>query len=345
MSIRFRVIILALIGLVAVSVTAYWFHVAGQMRKGIESFAAQRRAEGWTVQMDEPVLGGFPRAVTARLDSLSLRSPAGLSWKADGVTITLPLADPLHVTVEAPGFHRLSGFDWSGIISAQTATARLRLTTEGKLSAVTVDAATLVLEQPGVDPLSAASLALTAERLTPPESGHDKPSLAATLSLRGLDLPELTNLPLARRLETVQVEARLLGAPPDAAPLAALAAWSADGGTVELDRITVEWAPLTLEANGTLALDSALQPLIATTARIRGWGELVTRLVQVRLIDPGMAEAAKIMMAILARPDSQGRPTLTVPLTLQDGVLTAGQVRIAQVPPLPVPAPTPGAPP
>jgi hypothetical protein len=342
MSVRFRVIVLALIGLSAAAFAAYWFHVAGQLRKGIESFAAQRRAEGWVVEMAPVETGGFPKAATARLNALVFRSPTGLSWRADSVAITVPLLDPLNIVVETPGFHRLVLPGWSGIVSAASARTRIRLTTGGEVAGLAFDAATLALEQPEIDPLTATGVAFTLERLNPPSPRHDLPSLAGTLALRGLDLPDISGLPLTRRIEDFQVEARVMGTLPDAPPLAALAAWSAEGGVVELDRIALTWSPLTLEGDGTLAFDSVLQPLLATTVRVRGWSEFVVRLVQAGLVEPGMAEAAKIMLAIMSRPDAQGRPTLTIPLTVQDGILTVGQVRVMRVPPLPIPPPYSG---
>lgn len=342
MSVRLRVIAVLLVGLIAAGITAYWFHVAGELRKGIEAFAARHRAEGWTVEMGDIAMGGFPRAVTARLDRVGLWTPAGLSWHGEGVAITIPLADPLGATVDMPGLHTLAAPGWSGILSAGTARVQLRLRGDGGLSGLAFTAAALALEQPAIDPLTLDGATITYERLNPPNPGHEHPSAGLTLALRGLGLPDISGLPLARGIDSFQVEARVMGTVEDGPPLAALAAWSNDGGTVELDRIALDWRPLALEADGTLALDPHLQPLLATHAHIRGWSEFMVRLVQAGLVEPGMASAAQVMLAILARPDSQGRPTLSIPLTVQDGILSAGQVRVMRVPSLPIPSPPPG---
>ncbi|MDO8605999.1 MAG: DUF2125 domain-containing protein [Phaeospirillum sp.] len=342
MSVRLRVIAFVLLGLIAAGFTAYWFHVAGELRKGIEAFAAQRRAEGWTVEMGAIDTGGFPRAVIARLGRVGLRSPAGLSWHGEGLVITIPLLDPLNIAIDLPGLHDLGGLGWSGIVSAGAAQVRLRLRTDGEMAGLAFTATALALEQPGIDPLTLDGAAITFERLNPPDPGHEHPSAGLTLALRGLGLPDISGLPLARRIERFQVEARVMGEIAGSPPLAALAAWSADGGIVELDRIALDWPPLALEADGTLALDPKFQPLLATHAHVRGWGEFVVRLVQAGLVEQGMASAAQVMLAILARPDSQGRPTLSLPLTVQDGILSAGQVRVMQVPRLPISPLQPG---
>ncbi len=339
MSPRFRFLALTVAGLAAAAIAAYaayWFHVAGQLRKGIDGFAADRRAEGWAVEMAAVGSTGFPGAVTARIGGLTLRSPAGLFWHAETLSITVPPLRPLAPVIDFAGTHDLTLPGWSGIISAAGARASLRVAVDGGLSGLAFDSSGVVVEQAGLEAISVAGASVSFDRLGDDDGGHEKPTAQATIAVRGIDLPTLAGLPLGRRIDTVQLEARIMGSISGGPPLAALAAWSTDGGTVELDRVVLEWAPLAIEADGTMALDPALQPLIATNARIRGLGEFVVRLVQAGLIEPRMASAAEIMLAIMARPDTKGRPTLSLPLTLQDGILSAGQIRLTRVPPLPI---------
>lgn len=349
MSIRPRNVLIALAGLALIlagGYTLYWFHVAGELRKGVESFAAARRAEGWRVDFARGRGFGFPARIGLDLGETRLLSPAGLSWHSDGLRIAVPGLDPLHPVLELGSRHELAlGEAWRGIVTAASATLRLQVDGDGDLHAFAFDAAAPVLEQPGRDPVLAASLAVTYDWLNPPDPGHETPSARFTLGLRGLDVAALAELPLGRRFETLQLEGRIMGTIPETAPLSALAAWSRDGGTVELDRFTVDWAPLSLDGDGTLAFDAALQPQIATTAHIRGWKDFMIRLAQARLIEPGVASAADFLLAVLSRPDEQGRPTLTLALTLQDGILYAGQAKLMRVPPLPIAPPSPGGPP
>ena len=48
------------------------------------------------------------------------------------------------------------------------------------------------------------------------------------------------------------------------------ALWRDAGGTVEVDRMTFAYGPLKLEANGTVALDTGLQPQAAFSIRAEG---------------------------------------------------------------------------
>lgn len=349
MSIRLRLAGLAAVALVlagAGAYTAYWFHVAGQLRKGVEDFAAARRADGWRLDFAPPAVFGFPGRVGLDLGSFALATPSGIEWRSDRLRLIVPGLDPLGPSLELGSTHHLAlGDGWRGIVTAATANVRLRVDGDGDLHAFAFEAGRPVLEQPGAGPLAAERLAISYEWLNPPDPGHEKPSARFTLEGRAVDMPLPAELPLHRRLESVQVEGRIMGTIPETAPLPALAAWSNAGGNVELDKVAVEWGALSLEGDGTFAFDPNLQPLIATTARIRGWSEIIKRLAEARLMEPGMASAAEMLLAILARPDPQGRPTLTLALTLQDGVLYAGQVKLLTLPPLPLTPPGSGAPP
>ncbi len=331
--------------------TAYWFHVAGQLRKGVEDFAAQRRADGWRLEFGRAALFGFPRAVGLDLGAVSLATPSGIQWSSEAVRLRVPGLDPLGPSLELGTSHNLAlggdslGGAWRGIVTTSGATVRLRVDGDGDLQAFAFEAGRLALEQPGAGPLLAGHLAISYQWLNPPDPGHEKPSARFTLETRDVEMSLPADLPLNRRLEVVQVEGRVMGTIPEEAPLSALAAWSNAGGNIELDRVAVDWAPLSLEGDGTFAFDPALQPLVATTARIRGWNEIMGRLVQAGLMEPGVASAAEMILAILARPDPQGRPTLTLAVTLQDGYLYAGQARLFKVPPLPITPPGSGAPP
>lgn len=349
MPVRFRLAGLSLAVLVLAgcgAYTAYWFHVAGQLRKGVEDFAALRRAEGWRLDHRDIALFGFPAEIGLDLGALSLATPSGISWASDGVRLRVPGLDPMRPLLELGTSHQLAlGDGWRGIVTSAGTTLRLRVDGDGDLHAFAFEAGRAILEQPGAGPLSAERLVITYEWLNPPDPGHEKPSAHFGLEARGVEMSLPPHLPFSRRLDLVQVDGRIMGTIPDGPPLSALAAWSNAGGNMELDRLVVEWPPLTLEADGTFAFDPALQPLIATTARVRGWKEMLARLVEAKMVEPGMASAAEMLLAILARPDPQGRPTLTLAVTLQDGDLYAGQVKLMKLPPLPITPPGSGAPP
>lgn len=323
--------------------TAYWFHVAGQLRKGIEVFAAQRRAEGWQVDLGDNSLFGFPRQVGLDLGTVRVVSPKGVSWQSDRLRLRVPGFDPLGPELDLGTLHRIEVAGWRAGLRADNAVVRLRVDGDGDLNAFSFSAGSMELEPDTAGPLAADHVAISYDWLNPSSMGADQPSAQFGVTATGVVMSLPAGLPLNPRLESVHLEGRIMGIIPEDAPLSALAAWSNAGGNVELSQFAVTWDPLELEGDGTIAFDPHLQPLIATTAHIRGWKPMIDRLAKARLVEPGAAEAAGFLLAILARPDPQGRSTLTTAVTLQDGVLYAGQLKLLTVPPLPLSPPGSGA--
>ena len=179
--------------------------------------------------------------------------------------------------------------------------------------------------------LAVAGVAVTVEALSAAlVLSASGPSV--TLSALGIVPPAWPAVPLAPRIERLEIAGRVRGGVPGAADSAAISAWSAGGGTIEIDRLALDWAPLGLEGDGTLAFDADLQPLAAFALRLRGAAPLIDRLRASGRVEPGAALAAKTVMALLARPDSQGRSAVPVPLTLQDGWIWLGPARMARMP-------------
>mgnify|MGYP001002793808 CR=1 FL=1 len=340
MSLRRAVLLVAVLAVAAAGAyAAYWFHVAAELRKGIEAWAQDRRELGWRVEWDGLAVGGFPLTVEARLAAPRLASPSGLDWLADAVTASASPSDLTLVTVTAAGPHHLAWRDGpQANITAEMASAVIDLTPSGRLDDASLVAQGVVAAiDGGGEPVRMGSVAASLDPAAAPAAGHEDTAATFSLTVQDVSLPPQTGLLMDRTIALVEAQGRLMGAIPSGPPAEALAAWSADGGTVELDRLAVDWAPLALEAEGTLALDPALQPLAALSARVRGHGELMDRLAAAGVMEPGAANAAKIVLSLLARPDSRGRPAIRVPVTLQDGALYLGPAKVGTVPPLTLP--------
>ena len=110
----------------------------------------------------------------------------------------------------------------------------------------------------------------------------------------------------------------------------ALAAWSQGGGTVEVDSAALDWGPLKLAMNGTLALDRDLQPTAAMTAEVRGAAQTLSALQD--QLKPNELNIARTVVAMLARPDGDGEPVIKAPLTIQHRGLFVGPLKLAPVP-------------
>ncbi|MBC7951555.1 MAG: DUF2125 domain-containing protein [Rhodospirillaceae bacterium] len=312
--------------------TAYWFHVAGLLRKGLESWADQRRSQGWTVSWSEMNTGGYPLHVRLDLDTPHLANPSGLAWTAERLTGN---ADPFNWTqlrLAAPGRHQFDGPGGHMDVTVASARADVNLDRRGIAEDATLLVSGITATGLTPEPLTISGLALAWDPLPVTKPDHSTATVRFSATAHGIMLPELPGLPLDRRVTLAEITGRIMGVLPKGPLTESVPRWSAEGGTVELDHVTLEWEPLALEGDGTIALDPAGQPLVAMSARMRGFGPLMDRLAESGTVEPSAANAAKIVLSLMAKPDAKGRPSVPVPVSLQDGALFLGPAKVAKVP-------------
>lgn len=320
--------------------TLWWFHAADTLRARLAAWEAEERARAGFVEHGPVRVGGFPLRLRAETTDIRLRRADGLTWRGDGLTAAAPPWRPGDVTFVLTGVHHLS-------LPAAAARPPLTLTAQGGSGQVRIDrqgqlqAARLALDTVRLAPADVpAAPAVTAQRLTAsatrppvPPATHAETGLSLSATAQGLTLPEALVTPLGRTLEALALDLRVLGSPPQALTPQALAAWSEAGGTVEVERLDLQWGPLGAAAEGTLALDADLQPLAALTARLTGYEAALDAFARAGMLAPNQANLAKVALNLLARrPQPEAEPVLTAPVTLQDRWLYVGPVRLLPVP-------------
>ncbi|MBY0430081.1 MAG: DUF2125 domain-containing protein, partial [Rhodospirillales bacterium] len=160
-----------------------------------------------------------------------------------------------------------------------------------------------------------------------------KPGMAFSIEAEALDLPPAPGLVLGRKVASVQAKGEVKGQIPKGPLPAALDHWREQGGTVEVERLGVHWEPLHLTAGGSLALDQELQPIAAFSASVQGFFETVDAFQNAGLVRARDASMAKVVLGMMAKtPPGGGAPMLTVPLTVQNGILSAGPAVLGPVP-------------
>ena len=327
---RIAAIFAATLAVAVLAYTAYWFHVAGLLRKGLESWAEERRTHGWQVAWDGLERSGYPWHIRLRLDHPRVADGKGMAWAADGLTGNADPFDWTRLRLEAPGRHHLEAPGLALDMTVASAKAEVNLRRNGAVE----DATLLVSALDAGDTLRMAGLAVAWDPLEVAQPDHQTPTIRFSATGHGITLPPLPGMPLDRDIALAAVTGRVMGALPDGSPLQAIRRWSADGGTVELDHVALDWEPLGLEGDGTLALDPAGQPLAALSARVRGFAPLMDRLAEAGNMEHGAANAAKLVLSLMAKPDPKGRPAVPVPVSLQDGTLYLGPARVAALPPI-----------
>lgn len=335
LAIKWGALVVALLAVACALYVGIWFYTAGQLRDGVVAWAEARRAEGVTVGYTRLDIGGFPFALRMRVEAPSLSSPQG-KWEAAALTARMRPWSPNRVTVRAPGEHRFTWLDGGGsrtfLGQVQTAAARLQLD-GGRVRAADLTIRDFKLSGPGDDANWAVGRATIAATYSPvPGADPDTPTFDLRLRLANLRVPDKIGLPLGPAVEALEINAGLMGSLAGGPIANALTQWRDAGGTIEIRRLNVTHGPLVLNADGTLALDGALQPVGAFTARIEGFFETVDGLKNRGLIRSRDAVTAKMVLGVLARRMKNGRTALTLPISVQDRRLFAGPIPLIDIP-------------
>lgn len=321
--------------------SAYWLIAAGKIEHGLERWAEERRAEGYEVELGHPVITGFPTRFRVDIPHpLIGREASGWIWQAERLRAEAPPWRVGAMEFTLSGRHALRllrGDLWQDIACAiERGRADLRVDSKGRLTDLDIEISDYEIDSPEfAAPATGRALTLSIRRDYPETPDHQSETVSLSLRLDRLTLPPDMYLGLGKEIERVALDAVVKGPLTDAKLSRALADWRDAGGTVEVERLELRWGPVELETNGTLALDPEMRPLGAFAAKITGYGDVVDALVMNKLVPLGDAFLFKIAFHLLAKPtEPGGPPTLDLPLTVQDGNLAVGTVRLMEIPPL-----------
>ena len=308
--------------------------LARQVRGGVADWIAARRDEGWLLAYERIGLSGFPGNVTLTFDRPSLlRSTAAgtVSWHGSTLSLTAPVWNLGRVAFSLPGRQEVEAVELNNANGL-------------RLSAADV-AGTFVTGSDGVTWSSMAE----AKELAVARAADGAPLLyapAARASINGATTPgplrfdgSLHRVDLAQpgpfgpTLEQARL-AFILSIVPPGAELAALEAWRAANGRLEVEQLAFRWGPVGLEARGTLGLDGQLRPAGELRARVSGFEPAIDVLVRQGRIPAENGPALKLLGRLLALGTAGG--PIEIPVRIEGGWVHAGPSKLLPVPPLPV---------
>lgn len=321
--------------------TAYWFWLAQRFENNLALWIDQQRANGYQISYVASQPYGYPLSVKINARDIKIDSPPHQSpwqlttpWKLLSIApwspLSLQIAD--HPDDSAPGLLlNTNGREFY----ASTADLRitLGLSASGNPPSIEIAAQSIGLDENEYRIVGATKPSLRLDLFE--TSSHEERTAEFQFNANSLDFPsQLETGPRTIKTNDWSIAAQVKGPIPLAPLPAALAAWSSNGGIVELRQFAANWNEATeISGNGTLALDGNLQPLFAGTAMVRGYSEAIDALVQAGLMQQNQATGAKIALAAMAKPaDDGGPPTAKLPLTIQDGFLFVGPLKLARMP-------------
>jgi hypothetical protein len=320
---RYLLIIVALVALVA-GWTAFWWQGAGLLRERGEAWFAARRAAGWQAEHDGVAVDGFPFRLILVAREPRLAEPGAWSWSAPRLRVVLQPWNPRHFIAEIDGPQRLTLGSHGAGIDADSVQASIMVGHDDRL-----DTVILVLRQGRAEvdglPLAADWVQL-AVRERPGDDGGRRLDLA--LDAEALLLPPTAEGPLGRQVGRLAIVGRMPARWPGGPLRAAVEAWRADGGAIDLPTIRLNWGPVDAQGDATVTVDRDLRPEGAGSFAVKGLDQLVDALArggQLKAGDVALARgAAMVMTATGAR----------LPLSAQMGRLYLGPLPVATLAPL-----------
>lgn len=324
------------IAIILIAHTWYWHQGITTAQQTVDAWTRTIVDQGGRVELDGLTYGGYPFSFEIGANSVLVETTSpSLTWSWRGAAIhgEARIWSPNAVSARLNASHQWQvrderNSDWSSLTVEQTSTDfTLSDGTLSRFIAVLNDIQMSGSRLSG--PVSTTSIKLSAnlERGT-----QDGPLYRFTGRVRQTDLPIAETFPISSTLDQF---AWALTAPaplPSSIAFEDIARWRDDGGTVEIESLAVRWGVLTIDAQGTLSLDERYRPLAALSATVRGHRALVDSLVQAGALRPSEGAAAKITLSVLSKSADNGG--IIVPLTAQNGWLTAGPLRLLQVQPL-----------
>ncbi len=324
-----------------------WYVSARLLRAEVEHWLAGRRAAGYEIRTAAVSIAGFPSHIAVRLTDVDVTAPKAhgrWTWRTPRVEVTASPFHLGHIVVDLSGTHQLAGA-WFESAPLQVSAGKASLSLD--LADGDLDEAQLTVNDGESTWNGAASrlhvgkagvrVSLHPDAPPAPASGTTDahlPAVSARLAVKVEDVtvPGQLPAPLSNTLHEIAFNAAVVGALSDGALPQLLAAWSDQGGVLDLKDVTLDWPPVTVSGEGSLALDQNLQPMGAFTARIAGFTDGLDIMVREQRMTRDEAAVAKAMLGLMAKPGPGGRAEISVPLTVQDRMLSTGSLKLFELP-------------
>ena len=335
-------LLLGAVVLAAAGYSAYYMIVADGLRDGIAAWTVQRQTEGIEARYVRIETGGFPFRIVAEFDAPQLSAPDWPSqpaWRAETIAAVVQPWNLSHIILDLAGQGSIDFVDRAKTrrlgYRIETGMASYEHAADGAPISVAVDMATVAFvdSTSGLDGTFARAQ-LHGRRSNVADDLADLAFKAENFALNAEKFARAFSLPpgLGPEIALAMFEATVTGRPVPITNLAAtVAAWRDSGGDIEIKRLKLTWGKLDIEADGTLALDSMMRPIGALTARVKGHEHLVDAAVAWGQLREKDGRTAKAVLGLLA---SAGGGTLSVPVTLQDGLVLLGPIAVARLSPL-----------
>lgn len=304
---------------------ALWRAGAAEMRRAIDDWAEEQRAQGLSVTFDRVSVTGFPFILRGDIRDAAIAVPEGLSWRAERLMIDASLISPRALIFRAPQTQSLD-LGRAGAWRMTTPTGRTRIASASNGSwSLEVQSGASRLER--TDKAQAISTQKTRLIVAPDQDAPSQINVALTLD----DL-SFTGGVAPLRIEKIEAGLAIVLDP----RLSSVAAIEPGApaprivpGAVKINKLHIEAEGARLAATGTITLDREGYPSGVLDAEIINPGGFASLLGKAGALSPEEVEQARAGLTLAAIANG-GK--LSAPLVLKDGAAQIAGVAVAKLP-------------
>jgi len=310
-----------------------WYAMSAMVKAEVIGWVEDQRTLGAIVDFTEMKTTGFPSRIILTLTEPRYDGPAfgdTIEWRADALTVTARPWTPWRLNVDAPGKHKLlmggGTISLSGVAESLNGDVVL-----GDVWPEELDLQVQGLSMNGSAPLSADRFNIAFRHDPSTQAG----GAGVRLHLQGdnLIIPGGLPQPLGERVQTIDMVARVTGSVIPGPLAQRLPEWRSSGGAIDIERLKFRGGPLGLAAAGALALDKDMQPEGAFTAKIEGLFQVMEILRAKGLMrDSDAVLATMALSALSKRSKNGGASSINLSVTVQDGELSLGPLKVMDMP-------------
>ncbi|MBT5432312.1 MAG: DUF2125 domain-containing protein [Alphaproteobacteria bacterium] len=327
---------LAVLVMLVVAYIVYWNVMASRSDEWVAYWAAPAPGKAWHATYSTTEVTGFPFALDIRVRDpvITWQERSGESvWQGPFLIARFKPWTLASFAIELPSEQTLQIDDGERLrmlsVTMDSGSATIGMD-DGRMSTLHAAFRRIVvwheLNQP---PVTADGLTLDYQAVEE-EPAHDVSVVINGLGLAGNVVP-----PFDAVIPHVSTTLRWVGDLPDQGSLAgSLEAWRLTGGVIEVTDLKLDWPPLDVAADGTLALDSLLRPIGAFRADVVGYRDLLEAMEKAGSLEPGQAVVAGTALDIMAQRQDDGRKRLAVDVSIQNGMLSVGPIPVYPVGPV-----------
>jgi Uncharacterized protein conserved in bacteria (DUF2125) len=310
--------------------SAFWWFAAGKIKEEAATWAAKAHEQEADVSWKALRVAGYPFAFHVELTDLALRRDApgkASEFRAPIFSVSVVPWNLRAADFAAPqGFTATLGPD-SAPLAKLSADKLSGAAAAGRDGQRTVWLSLLGAKGTAGDEISARVVYGWIIWPRNPPAAHGELGLAVAALVRDTGVPAAPP-GFTNPIEEISLGLTAMGPIPSGPPRQAATAWRDSGGTLELDHINLRWGNVTVNGNGTFALDGELQPTGALSGGIAGYDQLMNALVAAGRVKEKDARVGRLALSLLAHPGKDGRAEIAAQLTIQDGEMRLGPIKL-----------------